>query len=54
MEPPQRAEQGGPLEQNGGKKLCLQDGASDGSTDFLSVETSSTHCLYSFRWQSGQ
>lgn len=41
VESPQRAVQRGPLEQDGGTKLRLQDGAPHGRTDSLSLDTSS-------------
>lgn len=49
MESPQRAVQRGPLEQDGGTKLCVQDGAADGGTDSVSVDTSqSPLCVENF------
>lgn len=45
MEPPQGAVQRGELEQDGGTKLCLQDGAAHGCTDSMSLDAAlfSTH-----------
>lgn len=39
MEPPAGTQQRGPLEQNGGTQLRLQDGTSDGSNDSLSIDS---------------
>lgn len=38
VEPPPGTQQRGPVEQNGGTQLCLQDGAPDGSNDSLLID----------------
>lgn len=45
MESPQRSVQRSPLEQNGGAKLCLQDGAPYGSANTLSISPVSAQTL---------